>query len=309
MQGRPEALSTWGATPRSQFERNTVSRLLKTIAVAASIAAFGPASAALAQGGAPGGGGGGSATGGADLQVSGSASTGSLVVGQPYSYNFQIKNSGPQDAAGATFSDQLPAGAVLTGWTPSSGVSCSTTPDTGNGVLFTCNLGTLAKGGQDTISLSLNAPKATGTYANTGTASSTVADPVASNSSSTSTIKVGPLPNCGVPAGQSTWTGTVMEKFYNGAGQFQDFVLQINGTNYYVKTNFFDASLPQPLTSEVNLLCKAVNNVDAFTQGFDTDIVTGTDTGTTITLPGTTTPLEVIEASKVEVPYYFDKAV
>jgi hypothetical protein len=188
-------------------------------------------------------------------------------------------------------------------------VSCSTDPDTGNGVLFTCNLGTLARSGQATISLGLNAPKATGTYANTGTGSSALADPVVSNNSSTSTIKVGSLPNCGVPAGESTWTGTVMQKFYNGAGQLQDFVLQINGTNYYVRTNFFDASLPQPLTSEVNLLCKAVNNVDAFTQPFDSDTVTGVDTGTTITLPGTTTPLEVIQASKVQVPYYFDKTV
>jgi uncharacterized repeat protein (TIGR01451 family) len=282
---------------------------LRTIAVAASVAAFGPASTALAQGGATGGGGGGSTTGGADLQVSGSASTGSLVVGQPYSYNFQIKNSGPQDATGATFSDQLPAGAVLTGWTASFGVSCSTSPDTGSGVLFTCNLGTLAKSGQDTISINLNASKTTGTYSNTGTASSSLTDPQPSNNSSTSTVNVGPLPNCGVPAGQTTFTGTVMEKFYNSAGLFTDFVLQINGTNYYVKTNFYDASLPQPLTSEVNLLCKVVNNVNAFTQGFDTDIVTGVDTGTTITLPGTTTPIEVIQASKIEVPYYFDKAV
>jgi hypothetical protein len=37
--------------------------------------------------------------------------------------------------------------------------------------------------------------------------------------------------------------------------------------------------------------------------------VTGIDTGSTITLPGTTTPIPVIDGRLIQVPFAFDMAV
>src|SRR5437868_1627333 len=81
-------------------------RLSAGVLLAGLLVLIGPASAAFA--------GGGTSTG-ADLQVSGSASTGSPIAGQPFNYIFQVRNSGPEDAGGATFTDQLPAGTTFVG--------------------------------------------------------------------------------------------------------------------------------------------------------------------------------------------------
>jgi len=264
--------------------------LITSVAAAAALFAFGPGSALAA---------GGNATG-ADLQVSGSASTGSPVTGQPFSYTFQIKNSGPQNAAGATFTDQLPAGMTLV----NSPTWCSSA-DNGGATLVTCDLGTLFKSGQTNVTMNVKAPDTAGTYSNTGTASSSLADPQPSNSSSTVSVKVAPQPSCSLPAGQTTRHGMVMAKYTNSSGLFEDFLFQAGAQNYYVKTNFYDGT--QPLTSIINLLCKPVTTV--FIQGGEQIDVTGTDTGSTITLPGTTTAIPVIDANVIQVPFTFDKAV
>src|SRR2546423_12417783 len=73
-------------------------RPLKMLPAAAVAAALSPASAALAAGT------------GADMQVSGSASTGSPLVGTNLNYTFQGKASGPDTANGIVFTDVLPAG-------------------------------------------------------------------------------------------------------------------------------------------------------------------------------------------------------
>ena len=49
---------------------------------------------------------------GADVQITGSASTGSPGPGQPFSYTFQIKDNGPDTAGAVIFGDMLPAGTV-----------------------------------------------------------------------------------------------------------------------------------------------------------------------------------------------------
>jgi uncharacterized repeat protein (TIGR01451 family) len=276
-----------------------MSRLaITSIVAAAAIAVLGPSSAALAAGGT---------ASGADLQASGSASTGSPVAGQPFTYNFQVKNAGPSDASSSSFSDQLPAGTVLTSaQATSNGVATQCSAADGSGAkVVSCDLGTILKGGQATVQINVNAPSTAGTYSDTGTASSPLADPQPSNNSATVTVKVQPLPTCTLPAGQTTMHGMVMEKYTNSSGLFEDFLFQVNGVNYYVKTNFYDGTLP--LTSIVNLLCKPVSTV--FVQGGEFIDVTGTDSGTTITLPGTTTPIEVLNASVIQVPFYFDKAL
>ena len=276
---------------------SVVSRvLISSVVVAAAIAAVGPAAAFA----------GGGTTTGADLQTSGSASTGSPVAGAPFVYNFQVKNAGPQDAYPSSFSDQLPAGTVLdSAQASSNGVvsQCSAAEGAGAKVV-TCDLGDVLKGGQATVQINVHAPTTAGTYSDTGTASSPLTDPQPSNNSATVTVKVQPLPTCTLPAGQTT-NGMVMEKYTNSSGLFEDFLYQVNGVNYYVKTNFYDGT--QPLTSIINLLCKPVGTV--FIQGGELVTVTGTDTGSTITLPGTTSPIPVIDASQVQVPFLFDKAL
>ena len=272
--------------------------LVSTLAATAAIAVLGPASTALAAGG------GGT---GADLQISGSASLGSPVSGEPFSYTFPVKNSGPQAAFGTTFTDQLPAGTVVTaagGDGSAGGVSCTTAADAGRPIV-SCTLGTILSGGQSGVRINVDAPASPGTYANTGSVSSTISDPKPSNNAATVTVKVAPQPTCALPAGETTLHGTVMEKYTNASGLFEDFLLQVGGVDYYVKTNFYDGT--RPLTSILNLLCRAATTT--FIQGGELVDVTGTDTGTTITLPGTTTPLEVLDAAVVQVPFYFDKAV
>ena len=269
---------------------------ITSLAAAAAIAVFGPASAAFAGGGS---------TTGADLQTSGSASSGSVYVGDSLNYTFQIKNSGPQDAAGAIFSDQLPSGMTFVGASAAGARNSCSGTDNGNGTLVTCDLGTLLKSGQATINVGVKAPQTAGTYVNTGVASASTTDPQPSNNSASVSVKVQPLPTCTLPSGETTRHGVVMEKFTNSSGLFEDFILQVGGQNYYVKTNFYDGT--QPLTSIINLLCKPVTTV--FVQGGEQIDVTGTDTGGTITLPGTTTAIPVIDGDVIQVPFTFDTAV
>jgi uncharacterized repeat protein (TIGR01451 family) len=278
------------------MQRIRYGRLGALVLLAGALTAIGPASAASAAGGG---------STGADLQTSGSASTGSPIAGQPFNYVFQVKNSGPQNADGATFTDQLPAGTTFAGASVTGAVNSCSAVDNGGAPLVTCPLGTLLKAGQATINIGVHAPQTAGTYANTGRASSGVADPNPSNNSSTVSVKVQPVPVCALPPGQTTRHGIVMAKYTNASGLFEDFLFQVDGVNYYVKTNFYDGT--RPLTKIINLLCKAASTT--FIQGGEFVDVTGADTGTTITLPGTTTAVPVISASVVQVPFFFDTAL
>ena len=287
-------------------ERTSMTRpIFSSVVAAAGLAVLVSASVALGSGGGGGGGGGGSA--GADLQLSGSASTGSPVAGQPFSYAFQIKNAGPQDAFGTAFRAQLPAGTVVTaagGSAGGVGAQCSTSDGVG-GPIVSCELGWVGKSGQAAVQINVDAPPSAGTYATTATVSSTVSDPQPSNNSTSVGSKVQPLPTCALPASQTTLHGIVMEKYTNSSGLFEDFLFQVDGVDYYVKTNFYDGS--RPLTGIVNLLCKPVST--AFVQGGGFVDVTGTDSGSTIVLPGTTTPIHVLDAGVIQVPFYFDTAL
>jgi uncharacterized repeat protein (TIGR01451 family) len=118
--------------------------------------------------------------------VSGSASTGSPNAGSSFSYTFQVKNSGPDSATSSTFGDALPASvgynfATVNG----SSAACSFVDPA-----ISCDLGTLASGAQATVVVNAYAPTTVGTYANTGTATSSTADPNSGNNSVTVTVQV-----------------------------------------------------------------------------------------------------------------------
>lgn len=268
-------------------------RILFTSVVAlATVLAVSPMPAALA----------GGTTTGADLQVSGSSNLGSPVQGQPYTYTWQVKNSGPQDALSATFTSDMTAGTVV--WAqiqdPTFALNCNLTSDGAGGTLVSCPLW-IAKGAQETIVESVTAPQTIGSYAVTGSASSaTLVDPQPGNNSSTVTVKVGSAA-CPLPAGQQTVRGVVAWKLYDAAGFLDGFHMYGNdGVQYTVMANFFST----PLTQTINLLCKAVPPTIYIGVGA-TDAVTGT-VGMEV-LPGDTVATPVIHASVIQTPYWVDK--
>ena len=151
-----------------------------------ALAAFASASVAMAAGGAGGGGVGGAGGTGANLQVSGSASTGSPSPGVAFSYSFLVKNSGPEAARGATFTDTLPAALGVDGAT----VNGLATPCSSLGAAVTCSLGTIASGGQAKVVVSVYAPYVVGVYSNTGSVASDTADPNTANNAVTVSVQV-----------------------------------------------------------------------------------------------------------------------
>ena len=261
-------------------------------------------SAALAAGG-----GGGTATvGGADIQVSGSSSVGSPVQGQPYTYTYQIKNSGPQGDQGVVFTDDLTAGhltAVQALWNGYIPERCSSTSDGNGGTLATCYLG-LEKPDFVTVTLNVTAPSTIRSFANTATATASLTDPQPSNNSSTVNVKVGSSA-CPLPAGQPTTTGTVTGVSFDTLGFGIPSTLTLagnDGVNYTVFMNFL-GDPTRPATTAVNLLCKVVAPKFYLTGVGGTDNVTGPVTMEF--LPGDTVATPVIHAMAVQVPFWTDK--
>lgn len=126
-----------------------------------------------------------------DIQISGSASTGSPNPGSAYTYTFQIKNSGPNDASSAVFTDTLPGGIVYNNATVNGATSACTSVNDGTGIItVSCELGTITKGSQSIVIVSLNAPTIAGTFSNTGIAVSSVNDPLPANNAVTVSIQV-----------------------------------------------------------------------------------------------------------------------
>jgi uncharacterized repeat protein (TIGR01451 family) len=71
-----------------------------------------------------------------DVQVTGSASTGSPDRGATFSYTFQVKDNGPWGVADVTFSDPIPAQVSYVGANADNGSTCSQTAG-----IVACDLG------------------------------------------------------------------------------------------------------------------------------------------------------------------------
>lgn len=268
-------------------------RRLVAAAVVLVSATFG--STAFAQGG-----GGGS---GADLQISGSASTGSPNPGAVYSYTFQIRNTGPSQVDHAKFSDTLPPGASYRGVTvqASTQSSCTTGTNASGAPTVTCDLVVLPKSAQATISVTANAPTSSGTFSDTAVIASTVTDPQPSNNSVTVNVKVN-VATCNF-GGQTPMRGLVMLRHTApGTDATTDFELQVDGVDYWVYLNLFDAS--RPLTRVINLNCKTVPS--SFIQVGNFVDVTGMLSGTTTTPDGATMPS--LNANIAQVETFLDMA-
>lgn len=96
-----------------------------------------------------------------DVQVTGSSNNGSPPLGRAFTYTFQVKNNGPfATFGGVSFTDALPASLTFLGVSTNIG-TCS------GGATVSCALGDLPVGGQATIQISVQAPLAPQTIANT----------------------------------------------------------------------------------------------------------------------------------------------
>jgi uncharacterized repeat protein (TIGR01451 family) len=145
----------------------------------------------VAQGPVPAGGGGGGGggvpapTGSPDLQLVGSASSGSPALGSAFSYKFQVKNSGQGGASGVTFDDPLPASVV--GTSVSSDTGTCTVDTVANSVH--CDVGGLAVGKQATITVNAIAPSSPGAVTNTASTGLAETDANPANNSASVTVQ------------------------------------------------------------------------------------------------------------------------
>ena len=210
-----------------------------------------PASAALAAGG----GGGSVGSTGADLQVTGSASTGSPAPTQTFWYTYQVKNNGAQTATSSALTTTLPAGETLN-WAQLQNyafvINCIPSTDASGLTHLTCPLPDMLAGEQQNILIDVTAPPVAGTVTDTATvASANVADPKPANNSFSVTTQVKSAA-CALPPGQPTLFGMIM------SGGINSFQYLSGGVTYTVNYNVFDGT--QPLTSLVNLLCQPMPN-------------------------------------------------
>jgi uncharacterized repeat protein (TIGR01451 family) len=112
----------------------------------------------------------------ADLAVTKIVDNATPNVGSNVTFTVTVTNNGPNDAAGVSVADALPAGYALVSATPSTGTYSS----------GTWTIGALANGASATLSITATV-LASGSYANTATASATTNDPNGGNNSATST--------------------------------------------------------------------------------------------------------------------------
>ncbi len=124
-------------------------------------------------------------TASADLAVT-KTGPATVVAGGSVAYSLVVVNNGPSDAANLSVTDTLPAGVTFVSAT-GAGWTCS---NVGN-VSVTCTRPALAAGATaPTITATVTAPTQAGTLANTASVSSTTADPVPSNNSSSTSTSV-----------------------------------------------------------------------------------------------------------------------
>ena len=119
----------------------------------------------------------------------------SANAGGTASYAITVVNNGPSTAASVSLADALPAQTTFVSFAQGSGpaFTCATPPAGGTGTV-TCTIASLAPGTPATFTLVLNvANGATGTIANTATASAMTGDPNTANNSATATTAVGTI--------------------------------------------------------------------------------------------------------------------
>ena len=152
-----------------------------------------------------------------DLSVTGTVAPASDYVGENLTYTYTVGNAGPNDAAGVTLTDVLPAGVSFVSSSTSAG-SCS------GAATVTCTIGALANGATATVTVVV-APGASvvGTLANTATVAGTYFDGASANDSVTKTSTVVASANLSVATVDSP------DPVY--AGQDETYTVTISNSN------------------------------------------------------------------------------
>ena len=121
--------------------------------------------------------------GGADLGVSTSVPA-KVDQGTGFTYTLTVTNNGPNPEPDATVTDALPTNSSLGGSVTTTAGSCS------GSVTVTCDLGAMASGDTETITIPMTAPASPQTLINSASGFGTQVDPVTGNNSSTTYVGV-----------------------------------------------------------------------------------------------------------------------
>jgi len=123
----------------------------------------------------------------ADLSVQTTDNPDPVARNGTVTYTVAVANAGPDAASGVTLSSTL-VGAQLVSVTPPAGDTC--TVSKGKTKVVTCNFGTIAASGSDTVTIVAKAPRKSGSMSLKSTVSSSVTDPDSSNNTSTETTTI-----------------------------------------------------------------------------------------------------------------------
>jgi len=122
--------------------------------------------------------------GSSDLAIVKTSSPNPVEVNTALTYTLTVTNGGPDDATNVIVTDVLPASFTIGTITPSQG-ACSPLV----GTTLTCNLGTIANGGNATVTIEAT-PTQTGIISNTAVVSGDQPDPDPTDNSSTESTTV-----------------------------------------------------------------------------------------------------------------------
>lgn len=122
--------------------------------------------------------------GSSDLSMVKTSTPNPVQVNNALTYTLTVTNDGPDEATGVTVTDVLPASFTIGTITPSQG-TCNPLV----GTTLTCNLGTIANGGNATVTIETT-PTQTGVIGNTAVVSGDQPDPDPTDNSSTESTTV-----------------------------------------------------------------------------------------------------------------------
>jgi len=140
----------------------------------------------------------------ADLAVTTSPSSGSVLVTSSFSWTSTVTNNGPSPATNVVLTNTLPAGQTVTGTSPSTG-SCNTT-----GSVVTCTFGTLGIGGSANVVITVTADEG-GTRLDQAVASANETDPNNTNDVGTATVTVNGASSMVVTTSNPGGTGSLFQ--------------------------------------------------------------------------------------------------
>jgi large repetitive protein len=123
-----------------------------------------------------------------DLHLAKTVSPPSVPAGENATYTLTVTNSGPSDATGVTVTDPLLPGISFVDANPSQG-TCAESAGT-----VTCDLGTIASGGQAQVELTVRAETAAAGETLTNTASVTANEPEARSGDNSAATNLGVTP-------------------------------------------------------------------------------------------------------------------